>query len=173
MADTATPEPPTEAPEPPADVEGGPGWVIDGATLAPRITDVDAFRAGMATDPLAEAVELLWSGQAEAAREMLSRSEPTVRVRALRADCARDLGETELALQTYADVLAECAGTPWEPVLRQHHGKALLAAGRIDEALAEFEAAYEQRAAAGAPADLLASSAQARDRAAQIVASRH
>ncbi|USQ80518.1 hypothetical protein [Ornithinimicrobium faecis] len=156
--------------EPPADIEGGPGWIIKGTTLLPRITDLDAFRAGMTADPLADAVEALWSGDAVRARELLHTADPSVRVRALLADCARDLGETDQALQTYADLLAECTGTPWEPVLRQHHGKALLAAGRVEEALAEFEVAYEQRAAAGAPADLLASSAQARDRARQLVA---
>ena len=155
---------------PPADVEGGSGWVIDGATLRPRITDLGLFREGMASDPLAEAVELLWSGDPAAARAVLSRAEPTIRVRALLADSARDMGEIDQALQSYAGLLAECLGTPWEPVLRQHHGKTLLAADQPGEALAEFERAHDLRAAAGAPADLLASSVQARDRARQIVA---
>lgn len=155
--------------EPPADVEGGPGWVIDGATLLPRITDLAAFREGMASDPLADVVEALWSGDPARASELLHTSEQTVRVRALRADCARDLGDVDSALASYAELLAECSGSPWEPVLRQHHGKALFTAGRFGEALAEFEAALAMRRASGAPADLLASSEQARDRARQLV----
>lgn len=161
------------APTPPADVEGGPGWVIDGASLLPRITDLAAFREGMATDPLAAAIETLWSGDPSRADELLHTAESSVRVRALRADCARDLGEVDQALREYADLLAECTGSPWEPVLRQHHGKTLLAAGRVEDALAEFVTAHRMRVAAGAPADLIASSAQARDRARQLVAARH
>ncbi|WP_109472603.1 tetratricopeptide repeat protein [Ornithinimicrobium cavernae] len=155
--------------EPPADIEGGPGWVIDGVSLLPRITDLAAFREGMAADPLAEAVEALWSGDPDRARALLAAEEPTVRVRALLADCARDLGRVDEALTEYAALLAECTGTPWEPVLRQHHGKTLLAAGRPEVALAEFESAYAMRVEAGAPDDLIASSAQARDRAQQLV----
>ncbi|MCK0110587.1 hypothetical protein MWU75_00300 [Ornithinimicrobium sp. F0845] len=83
------------------------------------------------------------------------------------------LGEVDEALRQYADLLAECTGSPWEPVLRQHHGKALLAAGRVEDALAEFETALVMRVEAGAPADLVASSSQARDRARQLVAARH
>ncbi|WP_256842048.1 tetratricopeptide repeat protein [Ornithinimicrobium cryptoxanthini] len=155
--------------EPPPDVEGGPGWVIDGATLRPRITDLRAFREGMSTDALGEAVETLWSGDPTPARELLHTADPSVRVRALLADCARDLGEFEDALWAYADLLAECTGSPWEPVLRQHYGKTLLAADRPQEALEQFEVAYAQRVQAGAPADQLASSAQARDRTRQMV----
>lgn len=157
---------------PPVDVEGGPGWVIDGATLLPRITDPVVFREGMVTDPLADAVEALWSGDPARARELLATADPTVRVRALRADCARDLDQVDEALRAYADLLAECTGTPWEPVLRQHHGKTLLAAGQIEESLAEFETAHRMRVEAGAPADLVASSAQARERARQLVRTR-
>lgn len=160
-------------PAPPADADGGPGWVLDGTTLLPRITDLAAFRQGMGTDPLAEAIETLWSGDPTRARELLHTAQPTVRVRALLADCARDLGEVDEALGEYADLLAEHTGSPWEPVLRQHHGKTLLAAGRVEDALAEFETAHAMRLAAGAPADLVASSAQARDRARQLVAAGH
>lgn len=160
-------------PAPPADVQGGPGWAINGSSLWPRITDLAAFREGLRADPMADAIEALWSGDPARARELLHTADPSVRVRALRADCARDLGQVDEALQTYAELLAECGGSPWEPVLRQHHGKSLLAAGRVEEALAEFETALDQRVAAGAAADLIASSTQARDRAAQLVAARH
>src|SRR5690606_339742 len=157
----------------PADVEGGQGWVIDGSTLRPRITDLRAFREGMADDPLEEAVEALWSGDPATARGLLLQVEPTVRVRALLADCARDAGAVDDALEQYAELLAECIGTPLEPVLRQHYGKTLLAAGRVEEALAEFETAHAMRIQAGAAADLVASSAQARDRARQLLSARH
>lgn len=157
----------------PADVEGGPGWAIDGATLLPRITDLAAFRQGMAADPLAEAVETLWSGNPARARELLETERPTVRVRALLADCARDLGEVDHALGEYADLLAEHTGSPWEPVLRQHHGKTLLAAGRVEDALAEFESALAMRLEAGASADLVTSSVHARDRARHLLSARH
>lgn len=159
----------TSPAEPPADLEGGPGWVIDGATLWPRITDLAAFREGLSADPLADAIEALWSGDPTRARELLHTADPSVRVRALRADCARDLGQVDEALHTYAELLAECGGSPWEPVLRQHHGKSLLAAGRVEQALAEFETAHRMRVEAGAPHDLVASSAQARDRARQLL----
>ncbi len=168
-----TPAPPAHASTaPPPDLEGGPGWVIDGTTLLPRITDLAAFREGMATDPLADAVETLWSGDPSHARELLHTAPSTVRVRALRADCDRDLGDVDRALREYADLLAECTDSPWEPVLRQHHGKALLAAGRVEEALVEFERAHDLRVEAGAPADLVASSAQARDRTRQLLGAR-
>ncbi len=158
-------------PQPSEDLEGGPGWVLDGTTLLPRITDLTAFRKGMATDPLAAAIETLWSGDPSRARELLHTEEQTVRVRALLADCARDLGEIDTALTSYAELLVECTGSPWEPVLRQHHGKALFVAGRFREALAEFETARAMRVAAGVPDDLIASSAQACQRARQAMSS--
>lgn len=160
-------------PAPPDDVEGGPGWVLDGATLRPRITDLPAFREGKATDPLAEAIETLWLGDPARARELLQAADSSIRVRALLGDCARDLGETDEAVRTYTELLAECTGTPREAMLRQHFGKALLAAGRAEDALAEFETAHAMRVADpdGDPV-LAVASAQARDRAAQIVAAR-
>lgn len=172
-AQTPAPRAHTPPAPAPAGLEGGPGWVIDDTTLLPRIIDPVAFREGMSTDPLADAVETLWSGEPGRARELLHTEEPTIRVRALRADCARDLGEVDEALREYADLLAECSDSPWEPVLRQHYGKALLAAGRLGEALAEFDTAYGMRVDAGAPTDLIASSAQARDRARQLVEAGH
>ena len=154
---------------PPGDVPGGPGWVIDGQTLLPRITEPAVFREGLAHDPLVDAVEALWSGDPQRARTVLQRECRTVRVRAMLADCDRDLGRVERAIDEYEDLLAECADTPWEPVLRQHYGKTLLAAGRAEDALEEFEAAYEMRVEAGAAPDLIASSEQARARAEQLV----
>lgn len=161
-----------DRPEPPEDVPAGAGWVIDGATLRPRITDLAAFRDGLREDPLAEAIEALWTGDARGARALLEGEDQRVRVRALLADCLRDLGDVEEALRRYVGLVAECAETPREPVLRQHHGKALLAAGRAGEAHQEFVTAYDQRLRRGAPPDQVASSAQARDRAAQLVAAR-
>lgn len=157
-------ERPLERPRRPPDLPCGPGWVIDGGTLLSRVTDAAAFREGLAQDPLVDALEALFSGDPATARELLSAAEPTVRVRALLADCARDLGDTARAVREYADLLAEQAGSPWEPVLRQHHGKALLADGQTERARETFETTYSVRLREGAAPDQVASSAQARDR---------
>lgn len=157
-------ERPVEHRQPPPDLAAGPGWVIDGRTLLSRVTDPAAFREGMAQDPLREAIEALWSGQPQTARSLLAAAASSVRVRALRADCTRALGDTARAVQEYADLLAEQTGSPWEPVLRQHYGKALLADGQTGRARETFETAYALRLREGSTPDQLASSAQARDR---------
>lgn len=142
-----------------ADVYGGPGWVIRGADLRPAITDLEEFRRGIAADPLARALELLWSGAPGRALRALAAQEATPRVRALRADCLRDLGEAARAVAEYDRLLAEVRGTPREAVMRQHRGKALLAAGRPAQAQEDFERVVELRTG-GDPA-LLASAHQA------------
>ena len=75
-----------------SDIEGGPGWAIRSADLRPIVIDLSAFRAGLSEDPLGEALELLWTGSPEAALRHLEPFAPTARVRALKADCHRDLG---------------------------------------------------------------------------------
>ncbi|WP_127573637.1 hypothetical protein [Georgenia faecalis] len=152
------------------DVPGGPGWVIRGDDLRPAITDLEAFRAGMRDDPLAGAVELLWSGRPAEADVLLAQQDPSVRVRALRADCRRDRGDAAGAVHDYDALVRECTGTAWEAVMRQHRGKALLATGAAQAALVEFERALALRTAAGAGDDLLASSRQAVDVARETVA---
>lgn len=122
------------------DVIGVPGWVLSGESLAPAITDLPAFRAGLQEDPLAGAIEALWTGRVAEARVLLHGAQPSVRTRAL---------------------LAEHEEDRWEPVLRQHLGKALLAAGEVDAARRELRLALEARLEAGADAGLLASSRQA------------
>src|SRR5690606_24686588 len=89
------------------DVAGGPGWVIDGTTLLPRVTDVEQLRAGLAQDPLGDAVELLWTGRPAAAESLLRRHEPTRGVRALLADCRRDRGDVTGAVADYRRLAAE------------------------------------------------------------------
>ncbi|OII12228.1 hypothetical protein BIU97_04370 [Curtobacterium sp. MCBA15_009] len=138
-----------------AHVVGGPGWVIRADDLRPEITDLRAFRLGLTGDPLAEPLELLWSGGAAAAIDLLDGHEPSRRVRALRADCLRDLGETDAAVAEYDALVSECVGTGHEAVMRQHRGKALLAAGRADRAVDDFRRVVELRLD-GDP-DLLAS----------------
>lgn len=142
----------------PRDLAGGPGWVIDYATLLPRIVDVPEFRRGLADDPLAAAVEALWSGRPEEAEELLGREQRTLRVRALLADCARDRGDVPRAVAEYERLVAETAGTPWEAVMRQHLGKALFTARRFADAVEEFALALRLREEAGADGDLLSSS---------------
>lgn len=141
-----------------SDVAGGPGWLIRAADLRPVVTDLEAFRAGLADDPLAEQIELLWTGNADAALRALDRLEQTPRVRALAADCHRDLGNTALAVSEYDVLVAECLGKPREAVMRQHRGKALLANGEAERAVEDFQRAVELRRTADAV--LLASAEQ-------------
>lgn len=140
-------------------MRGGPGWRIRGSDLRPEITDLRAFREGMANDPLAAAVEEAWAGHPDLALDLLREEPRTPRVRALIADCLRDLGEVVSALDEYDRLVEESRGRPGEAVMRQHRGKVLLAAGRRSEAITDFEAAIALRRDA-AP-DLLASSLQA------------
>lgn len=148
--------PPMPAPH---DVEGGPGWSIRAADLRPSVTDRAAFRAGLLDDPLAVPLELLWSGEPDVALDQLDALPRTVRVRALAADCHRDLGDTLRAVQEYDRLVDEHDGTPLEAVLRQHRGKALLAHGDAGRASEDFRRVVTLRRA-GAPA-LLASAEQA------------
>lgn len=140
------------------DVVGGPGWVIRAADLRPVITDPEAFREGLRDDPLLDALERLWGGDPDGALRLLRPLDPSVRVRALRADCRRDLGDVAAAVREYDRLVAECAGTPREAVLRQHRGKALLAAGAAARAVEDFTIAVALRQ--GADPALLASAEQ-------------
>ncbi|WP_150118467.1 class I SAM-dependent methyltransferase [Actinomyces radicidentis] len=144
------------------DVIGVPGWVLSGESLAPAITDLPAFRAGLQEDPLAGAIEALWTGRVAEARVLLhGAAQPSVRTRALLADCDRRSGDAGAAVSALRSLLAEHEEDRWEPVLRQHLGKALLAAGEVDAARRELRLALEARLEAGADAGLLASSRQA------------
>ena len=129
------------------EVEGGPGWRIRSTDLRPVITDLAAFRTGLADDPLREEIELLWTGEADDALRRLERVAPTQRVRALRADCHRDLGDTRAAVREYDLLVAECIGTTRGATMRQHRGKALLAAGSVDRAVEDFTLAVALRQA--------------------------
>lgn len=140
------------------DVEGGPGWVIRGADLRPAIIDLAKFRDGMAGDPLVTVVEMLWTGHTQNALERLERLPESLRVRALIADCKRDLGDRLSAVREYDRLVAECAGTAREAVMRQDRAKALLAAGRADRAIEDFRQAVEFRR--GHDTALLASAEQ-------------
>lgn len=142
-----------------AGVPGGPGWIIRDTDLRPHITDLTAFRQGVQDDPLANAIELLWTSRPEEARIALDASPPSVRARALRADCLRDLGQTDQAVAIYDALLRETVGGSREAFIRQHRGKALLEAGRVYDAQEEFARVVELRSG-GDPA-LLASASQA------------
>ena len=142
-----------------SDVQGGPGWVIRGEDLRPSITDQAMFRRSHAEDELVDVLELLWSGRPAEALQHLSSFPETVRVRALTADCHRDLGRHDRALDSYDALVAETMGTPREAMMRQHRGKTLLAAGHPERAVEDFRRAAQLRAG-GDPA-LLASTQQA------------
>ncbi|WP_420367088.1 hypothetical protein [Curtobacterium sp. L1-20] len=140
------------------DVVGGAGWIIRGKDLRPEITDVGAFRQEVQDDPLGAVLELLWTGRPDAALQQLRRAPQSARVRALTADCHRDLGDAARAVRIYDDLVDECLGTALEAVMRQHRGKVLLAAGEPHRAIADFAAAVRLRQQA-AP-ELLASAKQ-------------
>lgn len=143
------------------DIAAGPGWVIDGQTLLPRIVDLTAFRRGMASDPLRDVLESLWSGRPDDAAALLRAQRPTLRVRALQADCHLVAGRVALAVADYGRLVNEATGTPQEAVIRQHYGKALFSAGRYADAAEQFARALELREQAGADETRIASSRQA------------
>ncbi len=151
-------------------IPGGPGWSTNPLTLRPMITDPDAFRTEFGADPCAAAIEALWSGRPDQAASLLTArliTEPTsVRLRALRADCDRDLGRVEAAIDSYRGLVAETTGTPREGTVVQHLGKALFAAGRYAAAAHAFDRAVTLRHN-GDP-DLLVSAQRSRDRARQL-----
>lgn len=155
-------------------VPGGKGWIIRDTDLRPEITDLQAFQQAHESDPLADTLELLWTGHADEAIVALDNAAetlgPTVRIRALRADCLRDLGYPKEAVAIYEELFAEAQGTSREPFIRQHRGKALIAAGRTDEAHAEFARVVEMRT--GGDSALLASAVQALNFAQRAMRSR-
>lgn len=99
----------------------------------------------MRDDSLAGPIELLWSGDPAGALAALDRLAPTLRIRALRADCYRDLGDFPRAVGEYDALVAECAGTSREAVMRQHRDKALLFAGELNRAIEDFQRVLDLR----------------------------
>lgn len=142
------------------DLAGGPGWIINGQTLRPVIVDVVAFREGLVQDPLAVVIEQLWSGHPHRALDLLAAHSSSLRVRALRGDCLRDLGRHVEAIKVYEQLVEESLNGPAEAVMRQHYGKALLTAGHSHQARQEFSRALELRNRGSNP-HLIASSNQA------------
>ncbi|XAS75731.1 hypothetical protein V3G39_13865 [Dermatophilaceae bacterium Sec6.4] len=142
------------------DIAGGPGWISDGRTLRPVITDLVVFREHHLEDPLTAAIEQLWSGHPLEALHQLSTHDASPRVRALRGDCLRDLGRHAEALEVYRQLIKESEGGPREAVMRQHYGKALLSAGDPHHARQEFFQALHLRRL-GSDDALIASSQQA------------
>jgi len=137
--------------------------------------DRAAFAAGpgSSTDPADQVLAALVTGRLDDAQRLVAASwtaDPSFRLRALAADvrCAR--GDHEAAIDAYRVLLAETVGGPREAVVRQHLGKALLAAGRLTDAQEQFEQALRRREAAGAAADLVASSRLALDRVRELLA---
>lgn len=139
---------------------GGPGWISDGRTLRPVITDLRAFRDHLSNDPLAAVIEQLWSGHPLEALDLLSAHDSSARVRALRGDCLRDLGRHAESLEVYRQLVEESVAGPREAVMRQHYGKALLSAGDHHHARQEFAQALLLRRR-GSDDALIASSRQA------------
>ncbi|WP_223402032.1 GNAT family N-acetyltransferase [Occultella gossypii] len=156
----------------PAGESGGPGWSFDPRTLLPRIDDLPAFRAAHRDDEALQVLEDLWSGRPDRAlphAEMLLATNDTPRHRALVADVLRDLGRHDEAVARYQELVAQAGVGPRQAVMVQHLGKALFAAGRIGDAAGAFRRALELRQAAGADAELIASSQYALDRTSALL----
>ncbi|MFZ2260827.1 MAG: hypothetical protein WAV52_08840, partial [Luteococcus japonicus] len=68
------------------ELEGGPGWQVDRATLRPRITDLEVFRADRTDDPYGAELERLWGEDPAGAEQMLRQCPQDFRTRALLAD---------------------------------------------------------------------------------------
>ena len=169
---------PSEGPLRAPSVPGGEsGWHIDPITLRPVIDDLEAFEREFAHDYAREVIRALWSGDPATARErcevMLAERPSSVRLRAILADCRRDLGETDRAIADYRVLLEECRGTAWESVLHQHLGKALFTAGHYDLALTAFAQAYELRVFTGAHPSLIDSSMVAMSRTQHMLEIQH
>ena len=90
---------------------------------------------------------------------LLQAQDQSVRVRALTADCLRDLGHGQSALEIYDALITETGGTGYEAVMLQHRGKVHLELGDIPAARTDFQRSVRLRRD-GDPA-LLASAEQA------------
>lgn len=145
------------------DVTGGPGWIISGRTLLPCIVDRELFRQTISADYFAEAIELLWTGEAALALKRLEGMKVSSRQQALTADCLRDLGRFSEAENIYRSLLDSAPTPSSKATYHQHLGKILLYAGQYLSAQEQFETALTMRKASASKADLLASSRQACD----------
>lgn len=141
------------------DVAAGPGWILSGKDLRPCITDRKLFREGMKDDPLAQAIEDLWLGEPARALQLLSGEEQTLRVRALSADCLRELGRAYEALAEYNKLVNLAQGTQSEAFMVQHRGKVHLVLENRYEAIEDFQRSVNLRI--GGDETLLASALQA------------
>lgn len=135
-------------------------WTIDAHTLMPRIINHEEFQAEFKEDPYLEVIELMWSGNAEKAMILL-KPETSFRARTLQAEALARLGDFEVSFQAYRNLVDEFSGTSREATIRQHFGKALFLAQKINDALKQFELAYKLRQAFGADASLIESSVMA------------
>ena len=79
-------------------------WHIDPMTLRPVIDDVEAFNREFAHDDAHDIIRALWSGDPvtalERCEDRLAKEPSSVRLRAILADCRRELGETDRAFST-------------------------------------------------------------------------
>ena len=157
----------------PLDIGGG--VAIDPVSLRTVVVDEAAFASGIgsSTNPADQVLAALVTGRLEDAEQLVAASwtaDPPFRLRALAADLRSARSDHAGAIDGYRALLAETVGGPREAVVRQHLGKALFAAGRLTAAQEQFELALRRREAAGAAADLLASSRLALDRVRELLA---
>lgn len=133
--------------------------MLRGSDLRPEFTDQTLVRGENSHDPLLDAVELLWTGEPDQASRLLYQEPTSVRVRALIAECHRDLGHHKDAVAALRELVNETIGTGRESFMRQHLGKAFLATDQTEKAIEQFRIAVELRP--DAQQSLLASSQQA------------
>jgi len=157
----------------PLDIGGG--LAIDPVSLLTVVVDEAAFATGPGrfADPADGVFAALVTGRLDDAERLVAASwttDPPFRLRALAAELRSARGDHEAAIDAYRALLTETIGGPRESVTRQHLGKALFAAGRLSAAQQQFEAALRRREAAGAAANLVASSRLALDRVRELLA---
>ena len=151
--------------------------MIDPVTLRTVVGDPEVFAASVesSTDPADTVLESLMAGRLDEALRRADRlggssADSPFRLRALAADVRSARGDHDAAIGAYRDLLAGTTGGPREAVVRQHLGKALFAAGQLTAAAEQFELALRRRTAAGASAELVASSRLALDRVRELLA---
>lgn len=126
--------------------------MLRGSDLRPEVTHQTLFRRENSHDPLRDAVELLWAGEPVRALRLLDQEPASVRVRALIAECRRDLGHHEEAVAALRELVTESIGAGRESFMRRHLGKAFLATEQTEKVIEQFRIAVEVRRCAAEPA---------------------
>ncbi|WP_420174601.1 hypothetical protein [Luteococcus sp. OSA5] len=134
-------------------IPGGPGWVVDSTTLRPRVVDPRTFEADRADDDLTPILLHLWGEDAQRAAESLAALPESYRRQVLLAEAWSRLGRHQESVQLLETLHAKTREPGRRIHLADQLGRALLAAGQPEGALAHFTRALQARIASGASAD--------------------